>query len=109
MNRTSSTPLTDLAAQIATEAADLADALSTAEDVQWERPPSRQPNSSEEGRRPMGHHTDPTGDTATHEGRLALRQVITQAKHLLPHIRVIVAQLRTHTTDAITRWGSSQS
>lgn len=59
--------------------ADLTASLEKATDLQWQRPPVFE-DPADPGIRGRGGHPDPTGDTATDEDRLALREAVRQTE-----------------------------
>ena len=59
--------------------------LDLALEVQWERPPGLV-DPDDPGIRSRGGHSDPTGDSATHPGRLALRKAVQKVERGLPGI-----------------------
>ncbi|QXO14579.1 hypothetical protein SEA_KAYLISSA_45 [Arthrobacter phage Kaylissa] len=87
----------------ARDALRLAQAIATAQEIQWEASPVPKPRE-DTSQRASGGHGDPTGDIVLDSRRLAVREAVVAAEKALDRAAAELRRARVNVESAVARW-----
>ncbi|WVX87896.1 hypothetical protein SEA_BERRIE_45 [Arthrobacter phage Berrie] len=93
----------DTVRDTAREALLLIQALTTADEIQWEASPVPKPRE-DTSQRASGGHGDPTGDIVLDARRLDLRDAVSAAESVLTRYAAELSAARVNVERAVARW-----